>query len=148
MLESLVGSPSTGNLVKIFHCLLRQTSPNRAPRCKTLGVCRVMCPHVMHACAVNVTCLILVWFLNNAHRKPRSLYLTSMLLVMSWVMRGIAGSVHYSSWKEAIAVSFVHRVFVKKRRRPRCSENVVITFKQSVFKKFHTFPLLKSPWEA
>ena len=44
-----------------------------------------ICPRAtcMHACAVNVARLILMWFLKNAHRKPRSLYSTGMSVAVS-----------------------------------------------------------------
>ena len=52
----------------------------------------------------------------------------------SWVSRviSIARSIHYSGWKEAITVSFVHREFIKKRRRPRWSANVIKIYEQSI----------------
>ena len=56
---------------------------NKAPWCKTLGACHVIRPRAMHACAVNTSQLDLRVVLNNAHKKPRSLYSTSTLLVTS-----------------------------------------------------------------
>ena len=46
-------------------------------KCSTLNVRGVLCSHALHVCAVPVTHIILVWFLNNAHTcgKPRSLHL-------------------------------------------------------------------------
>ena len=68
-----------------------------------------------------------------------------------WVSRvigPIARPTHYSSWKGAIAVYFVHRELVKKRRRQRWSANVAKTLEQSVFNESHTMHILKTPNKA
>ena len=73
------------------------------------------------------------------HTNPRSIVDTAYS--EQWwvrVTRTIARSIHYSGWKEVIAVPFVHREFIKKRRRPRWSENVAITFERSIFNEIHT----------
>ena len=50
--------------------------------------------------------------------------------------------------KNLIAITFVHRDFIKKQGRPKQTANIGITFEQSACGKIHTFQLLNSSREA
>ena len=61
------------------------------------------------------------------------------------VVGAIANCTHSSHWKEAIAVSSVHREHVRKWGRQWWSANDARTFKRSIFSESHTTKTLKTP---
>ena len=97
----------------------------------------VACDYVMHSSTMR----------RHASRKPRSM---ACLLVcydqwwVSCVVDTIANCIHYSCWKEAIAVSSVHWELVRKRERQWQSANDARTFERSVFRESHTIKTLKT----
>ena len=63
----------------------------------------------------------------------------------SCVAGSTAGHTYYSSWKEAIAISFVHRKLARERGRWWWPANNAITLEQSVFSESHTTKIIKNP---
>ena len=69
-----------------------------------------------------------------------------------WWTSHVAGSTtshtYYSSWKEAIAFSFVHWKLARERGRQQWLANDARTLKRSVFSESHTLKHNKEPYKT